>query len=289
MKIRRIGWLLLIAFLLPLSACSKSSGSHSEQTSNSSVDQTSKNQNTVAAIVAKVKKHPIENGYLTLNIELADGNNSMMKSNLQGAFRRQPFIMEMVTTNSAGEVKGSSKEWTDDKNIYLALTGGQWYKAKTASKIIDVNALKNNLATNTSKFVNPSPKIQQKMKLTNTKDKYILSLATSSQEKNDFRDFVRAILEMTGQNSEGLGMNEEILKDASLKNLTMKESINRRNYHVEELIITFEMTYKGIKIKEKEVINKIGKYVKLDVPKNIKKAAPLSEDVISKMNSINNT
>ena len=91
---------------------------------------------------------------------------------------------------------------------------------------------------------------------------------------------------MTGQNSEGLGMNKEILKDARLQNLTMKETINKSNYRVEKLDVTFEMTYKGIKIREKETINKIGKYRNLEVPSKIKNATPLSDDVVNRMNSI---
>ena len=285
MNQRWIGLLGLVAFVLPLSACSKPT-SHAEQSSSTSINDISNYENTVSDIVAKIKKHPIENGYLTLNIELAAGNDKMMKSSLKGAFRNQPFIMEMETTSSAGEVKGSSKEWTDDKNIYLAPSGKQWYKAKKESKIIDINALKTDLASNTNKFVNPSAKIQRQMKLINTKDKYILSLVTNLQEKEAFRDFARSTLGMTGQNSEGLGMNKEIIKDARLQNLTMKETINKSNYRVEKLDVTFEMTYKGIKIREKETINKIGKYRNLEVPSKIKNATPLSDDVVNRMNSI---
>ena len=247
-----------------LSACSKSPSSYSSKSSTPSKDEISNYQNTADDVITKIKGHPINNGYLTLDIELANDGNKMMKSSLKGAFRNQPFIMEVDTHSSAGEVSGNSKEWA-------------------------ISALKNNLATNTNKFINPPTKIRQELKLKDTKNKYILCLVTKSQDKAVFREFARSVLEMTGQNSEGLGMNKQILKDAHLNNLTMKETINKSNYQVEKLEITFEMLYKEIDIKEKETIDKIGKYKNLQLPSKVKKAEPLSQDVINKMNSISNT
>lgn len=285
---RRIGLIALGSFLLLLSACGKTSSPDSSKSSTVSNDEISNYQNTTDDVITKIKKHPINNGYLTLDIELANDNSKMMKSSLKGAFRNQPFIMEMDTHSSAGEVSGNSKEWADDANIYLAPSGTQWYKAKKESRIIDINALKTNLAINTNEFVNPSSKIRREMKLEDKKDKYVLSLVTSSQDKAVFREFARSVLEMTGQNSEGLGMNKQILKDAHLKNLTMRETIDKSSYQVEKLEVTFEMLYKEIEIKEKETIDKIGKYKNLQLPNEVKKAEPLSKDVINKMNSISN-
>ena len=286
---RHRGLVTLGVFLVLLSACSKSPSSYSSKSSTPSKDEISNYQNTADDVITKIKRHPINNGYLTLDIELANDGNKMMKSSLKGAFRNQPFIMEVDTHSSAGEVSGNSKEWADEENIYLAPTGTKWYKAKKKSEIVDINALKNNLATNTNKFINPPTKIKRELKLKDTKNKYILCLVTKSQDKAVFREFARSVLEMTGQNSEGLGMNKQILKDAHLNNLTMKETINKSNYQVEKLEITFEMLYKEIEIKEKETIDKIGKYNNLQLPSKVKKAEPLSQDVINKMNSISST
>lgn len=283
---RRTGLIILGAFLVLLSACGKTSSSDYSKTS---TDEISNYQNTTDDVITKIKKHPINNGYLTLDIELANDDNTIMKSNLKGAFRNQPFIMEMDTHSCAGEVSGNSREWADEDNIYLAPSGTHWYKAKKESEIVDVNALKTNLAINTNEFINPSAKIRRELKLKDRKNKYILSLVTKSQDKAVLSRFARSLLEMTGQNSEGLGMNKQILKDAHLKNLTMQETINKSNYQVEKLEITFEMVYKEIEIKEKETINKIGKYKNLELPSKVKKAKPLSQDVINKMNSISNT
>ena len=199
----------------------------------------------------------------------------------------------MNTNSSAGEVRSTSKNWVDSKNIYLAPSNNQWYKVpiKNNEGILDVKSLKENLQSNIKEFIEPSDEVLKKLKLTNQKDKYVLSLekVDTDGDKVLFKNFVQSTLSMAGQNSTGQGINDEILKDAHLKKLTMKEVINKETYQVESQKIFFEMTYKGMQIKECETIDKIGKYQKLDVPTVIKNAPSLSEDVINKMNVSNNT
>ncbi|MBD5431915.1 MAG: hypothetical protein HDR42_00090 [Lactobacillus sp.] len=294
MKKKRLAWPAFgISILMSLQACSKvTAPSHHP---NTQINQTilQKNKLSVEDVVNKIKNHPINNGYLNLNMEITLGNDNVMKSNIKGAFKNKPFIVEMNTKSSAGEVRSTSKNWVDSKNIYLAPSNNQWYKVpiKNNEGILDVKSLKENLQSNIKEFIEPSDEVLKKLKLTNQKDKYVLSLekVDTDGDKVLFKNFVQSTLSMTGQNSTGQGISDEILKDAHLKKLTMKEVINKETYQVESQKIFFEMTYKGMQIKECETIDKIGNYQKLDVPTVIKNAPSLSEDVINKMNVSNNT